>query len=173
VDISHWNNVLCRKKICVRLLEEDGHVELLLGIVTRSSSHQAPAPICSFARNTQPGNPPNLVTQQITLYSLFWVRNISLYDLLNFCFHILASVRGMQKQTYWVFEQCFPGCVINRLSACTRVPHRKGYSVGGQASFILTPRSKNNSVIVKFFRCFGRDENQTRDLWTKPQHAIH
>ena len=27
--------------------------------------------------------------------------------------------------------QCFPGCVIRRLSACTRVPHREGNSLRG------------------------------------------
>jgi len=38
--------------------------------------------------------------------------------------------------------QCFSGCVIRRLSACTRVPHRDGKAIGGLPLFNVGIRNR-------------------------------
>jgi len=71
------------------------------------------------------------------------------------------AVKGLQKLTYRcsVFVWRFPLCIVRRLFACTRVPHREGNSMGGPPLFNVGIRNRGGCC-VRGSVCLNRESNQ-------------
>jgi len=77
-------------------------------------------------------------------------------------FSRMSSYRTADKQLTSAVQvpteslpQCFSGCLVRRLSACTRVPHR--WKLYGRASFIWCQDPKSGEDLIKSYRALRWD----------------